>query len=79
MSPRWLATNVIGKNNVKLTGGPLVLSTRCRGHGKLSIEDLVTVAVIGQETVVIIREDDLTLRNTLSKSRHNGTSFSTSH
>ena len=48
-------------------------------HVKLSVKNFVPVAIVGQLAVVVIREDDLTLRNTLSKSRHNGTYFSTSH
>ena len=39
-------------------------------HGKLSVKNFVPVAIVGQETVVVIGEDNLTLRNALSKSRH---------
>ena len=72
---KLVGNNIVGKKPVKVTQNCLMPCSGRWRHGKLSVKDLVTVTVIGQETVVVIGEDDLTLRNTLRKGRHNGTSF----
>ena len=49
-----------GKYSVQVSQGDLMFGSGGRRHGKFSVANLVTVAVVGQETVVVIGENDLT-------------------
>ena len=65
---------MVGEKPVKVAQGRLMFCSWRGRHAKLSIKDLVTVAVVREKTVIVIGEDDLTVRNALRKSRRHETS-----
>ena len=58
-----------GKKNKKICRRCLVLRARGWRHGQFSFENLIPVAIVGQKEVVLVGEDNLTLRDTLRRSR----------
>ena len=51
---KLVGNNIVGEKPVKVTQDCLMPSSGRWRHGKLSIKYLITVAVVGQETVVVI-------------------------
>jgi hypothetical protein len=71
---KLVGNNVVGKEPVKVAQGRLMFCSWRRRHGKFSIKDLVTVTVVREKTVIVIGEDDLTVRDALRKTRRHETS-----
>lgn len=64
---------MVGKKPIKIAQDRLMFRSRYWCHGKLSIKDLVTVTVIGQQTIIVISEDDFSLGDALRECGHDGT------
>ena len=73
-SSKLVGSNMVGKKPIKIAQDCLMLRSRRWRHGKLSIKDLVTITVVGQQTIIVISEDDFPLRDALRECGHDRTS-----